>query len=161
LIGGNGWETKAMPANVRSLGHIYTREHNAFNSTPVAVLNIARDSMADVGYSPATRVFEAAGAAACIITDAWEGIELFLDPDREVLVAKDGAAVAEHLAALMPERARKLGDAAHRRVLAEHTNPHRAGEGEHVLNGLVPRGARTQRAHVAGRPSTSPPSPAS
>ena len=80
-----------MPANVRHLGHVYTREHNAFNCTPLAVLNVARDSMADIGFSPATRVFEAAGAGACLITDAWEGIELFLDPGEEVLVARDGA----------------------------------------------------------------------
>ncbi|HEV2080239.1 MAG TPA: hypothetical protein VGR19_10155, partial [Allosphingosinicella sp.] len=71
LIGGNGWETKQMPANVRHLGHVYTHQHNAFNCTPLAVLNVARDSMADIGFSPATRVFEAAGAAACLITDAW------------------------------------------------------------------------------------------
>ncbi len=51
------------------------------------MLNISRESMARYGFSPATRVFEAAGAGACLITDAWEGIELFLEPDREVLVA--------------------------------------------------------------------------
>ncbi len=121
LIGGNGWESKAMPANVRHRGHVYTAEHNAFNCTPAAVLNVARDSMAQVGFSPATRVFEAAGAAACLITDAWEGIEQFLAPDREVLVARDGQDVAEHLAALTPERARAIGQAALARVLAEHT----------------------------------------
>jgi spore maturation protein CgeB len=80
LLGGNGWETKAMPANVRHRGHVYTAEHNAFNCTPRAVLNVARDSMAHIGFSPATRVFEAAGAGACLITDAWEGIEMFLKP---------------------------------------------------------------------------------
>ena len=121
LIGGNGWETKAMPGNVRHRGHVYTAEHNAFNASPLAVLNVARDSMANVGFSPATRVFEAAGAAACLITDAWEGIELFLTPDAEVLVARDGQDVAEHLAALTPERAKAIGEAALRRVLAEHT----------------------------------------
>jgi spore maturation protein CgeB len=121
LIGGNGWESKAMPGNVRHRGHVYTSEHNAFNCTPKAVLNVARDSMAHIGFSPATRVFEAAGAAACLITDAWEGIELFLTPDEEVLVARDGQDVAEHMAALTPERARAIGQAALRRVLAEHT----------------------------------------
>ncbi|MBW6525501.1 glycosyltransferase [Sphingomonas sp. RHCKR7] len=121
LIGGNGWDSKAMPANVRHRGHVFTAEHNAFNCTPRAVLNVARDSMAHVGFSPATRVFEAAGAAACLITDAWEGIELFLAPDREVLVARDGQDVADHLAALTPERARAIGAAALERVLAEHT----------------------------------------
>jgi len=121
LIGGNGWDSKAMPDNVRHRGHVYTSEHNAFNCTPKAVLNVARDSMAHVGFSPATRVFEAAGAAACLITDAWKGIELFLTPDEEVLVARDGQDVAEHMAALTPERAREIGQAALRRVLAEHT----------------------------------------
>jgi spore maturation protein CgeB len=125
LIGGNGWETKQMPENVRHLGHVYTHQHNAFNCTPLAVLNVARDSMADIGFSPATRVFEAAGAAACLITDAWEGIELFLKPDEEVLVARDGQDVAEHVRQLDPERAREIGQAALRRTLAENTYTHR------------------------------------
>jgi spore maturation protein CgeB len=125
LIGGNGWETKNMPGNVRHLGHVYTHQHNAFNCTPLAVLNIARDSMAHIGFSPATRVFEAAGAAACLITDAWEGVELFLKPDEEVLVARDGQDVADHVAALTSERARAIGRAALARILAEHTYTHR------------------------------------
>jgi spore maturation protein CgeB len=121
LLGGNGWADKAMPANVRSLGHVGTGDHNAFNCTPRAVLNVARDSMADVGFSPATRVFEAAGAAACLITDAWEGIELFLTPGEEVLVARDGQDVADHLEALTEKRAREIGAAALDRVRREHT----------------------------------------
>ena len=133
LIGGNGWETKAMPANVRHRGHVYTAEHNAFNCTPRAVLNVARDSMAHVGFSPATRVFEAAGAAACLITDAWEGIEQFLVPDREVLVARDGQDVAEHLAALTPDRAQAIGRAALARVLAEHTYTLRGAQVDALL----------------------------
>src|SRR6059058_5875214 len=133
LIGGNGWETKAMPYNVRHLGHVFTNEHNAFNCTPLAVLNIARDSMATVGFSPATRVFEAAGAGACLITDAWEGIELFLKPDEEVLVARDGHDVVEHVRALTPERAREIGCAALRRVLAEHTYAHRGAQVDELL----------------------------
>jgi spore maturation protein CgeB len=115
-----------MPANVRAIGHVGTADHNAFNCTPRAVLNVARDSMAHIGFSPATRVFEAAGAAACLITDAWEGIEQFLQPDEEVLVARDGKDVADHLEALTGERARAIGAAARRRVLAEHTYALRA-----------------------------------
>jgi spore maturation protein CgeB len=113
---------------VRHLGHVFTTEHNAFNCTPLAVLNVARDSMADVGFSPATRVFEAAGAAACLVTDAWEGIELFLEPDEEVLVARDGKDVAEHVRSLTPDRARAIGEAALRRVLGEHTYAHRGAQ---------------------------------
>ncbi|MGK6354984.1 glycosyltransferase [Sphingomonas sp. DT-207] len=121
LLGGNGWHDKPMPPNVRAIGHVGTGDHNAFNCTPRAVLNVARDSMAHIGFSPATRVFEAAGAAACLITDAWEGIELFLVPGEEVLVARDGQDVAEHLQALTEESARAIGQAALKRVLAAHT----------------------------------------
>ncbi|HEU4564901.1 MAG TPA: glycosyltransferase [Gemmatimonadaceae bacterium] len=133
LLGGSGWDDKPMPANVAYLGHVYTADHNAFNCTPRAVLNVNRESMARYGFSPPTRVFEAAGAGACLITDEWEGIEMFLEPGREVLVARDGDAVAEHVRALTPERARAIGEAAYARVLNEHTYAHRAAQVEALL----------------------------
>ena len=139
LLGGNGWHDKAMPSNIRAIGHVGTADHNAFNCTPQAVLNVARDSMAAIGFSPATRVFEAAGAAACLITDAWEGIELFLKPDSEVLVARDGQDVAEHLAALTPDRARAIGAAAKARVLAEHSYDLRGAQVDAILKSRQPR----------------------
>ncbi|WP_376099695.1 glycosyltransferase [Roseomonas sp. CCTCC AB2023176] len=140
LIGGNGWESKGTPGNVRHIGHVSTNEHNAFNTSPLAVLNIARDSMASVGFSPATRVFEAAGAGACLITDAWVGLELFLKEGEEVLVARDGTDVARHVEALTPERARAIGDAARRRILAEHTYDRRGAQVDRLLREHV--GAR-------------------
>ena len=134
LLGGNGWAGKTMPTNVRQIGHVYTRDHNAFNCTPRAVLNVNRDSMARFGFSPPTRVFEAAGAAACLITDAWNGIEIFLEPDREVLVARTAEEVVEHVRALAPERARSIGQAAYRRILTTHTYEHRASQLEKLLD---------------------------
>jgi spore maturation protein CgeB len=133
LLGGSGWADKSLPPNVRLLGHVYTRDHNAFNVSPLAVLNIARDSMAATGYSPATRVFEAAGAGACLITDAWTGLEQFLEEGREVLVARDGRDVAAHLAELTPERSRAIGEAARQRVLRDHTYALRAVEVDALL----------------------------
>jgi spore maturation protein CgeB len=135
LLGGSGWEDKAMPESVSYVGHVYTTDHNAFNCTPRAVLNVSRESMARYGFSPATRVFEAAGAGACLITDAWEGIELFLEPDAEVLVAHSGEAVAEHVSRLSPADARRIGGAAYARVMAEHTYAHRAAQLEALLEG--------------------------
>ncbi|HUF66971.1 MAG TPA: glycosyltransferase [Gemmatimonadaceae bacterium] len=137
LLGGSGWNDKAVAANVQLLGHVYTHEHNAFNCTPLAVLNVNRDSMVRYGFSPPTRVFEAAGAAACLITDKWEGLEPFLDPESEVLVAASGDEVAAHVSELTRERAHSIGRAAQRRVLAEHTYADRAVQLERVLD-LVP-----------------------
>ncbi|HEX8913047.1 MAG TPA: glycosyltransferase [Humisphaera sp.] len=134
LIGGNGWGDKPMPTNVADVGHVYTRDHNAFNCTPRAVLNVNRQSMARYGFSPATRVFEAAGAGACLITDAFEGVETFFEPGEEILVASTGDEVATHVESLTPERARAVGQAALRRALAEHTYDHRVGQLEEVLD---------------------------
>lgn len=135
LLGGNGWADKPMTKNVSYLGHLYTRDHNAFNCSALAVLNVSRDSMAAYGYSPATRVFEAAGAGACVITDAWEGLPMFFEPGREILVAETGPAVAEQLARLTPAEARRLGEAAKTRALAEHTYAQRVALLEQVLAG--------------------------
>ena len=134
LLGGNGWHDKSLPANVRAIGHVGTADHNAFNCSATAVLNVARDSMAAIGFSPATRVFEAAGAGACLITDSWEGIELFLEPDHEILVARDGRDVADHLARLTPERARAIGAAARARIAADHTYRQRAAQVDALFN---------------------------
>jgi spore maturation protein CgeB len=133
LLGGSGWDDKPLPPNVGYLGHVPTSAHNAFNCSPKAVLNISRDSMARFGFSPATRVFEAAGAGACIITDAWEGIGMFLEPGKEVLVARDHRDVAAHLEELTAERAREIGAAARRRILAEHTYQNRVRQLEALL----------------------------
>ncbi|MBR0557078.1 glycosyltransferase [Ciceribacter sp. L1K23] len=126
VLGGSGWSDKTMTPNVRYIGHVGTEQHNAFNVTPMAVLNISRSSMAETGFSPATRVFEAAGAGACLITDDWRGIDLFLKPGEEILVARDGHDVAELLDGLTREKAEAIGRKALARVLAEHTYAHRA-----------------------------------
>ena len=137
LLGGSGWGDKPMASNIAYLGHVGTADHNAFNVTPKAVLNISRESMAKNGFSPATRVFEAAGAGACLITDFWEGIELFLKPDEEVLVARDGHDVAQIMAELTPERAKQIGQAALGRVLNEHTYTRRAVEADQIFRSFM------------------------
>lgn len=126
LLTGGGWQDKTMPANVNYAGSIEGHEHNAFNSSPRAILNMNRGCMARYGFSPPAGVFEAAGAGACVISNKWEGIEMFLEPDREVLTAGNGEEVAEHLRQLTPEKAREIGRAAHARVLAAHTYANRA-----------------------------------
>jgi spore maturation protein CgeB len=123
--------------NVRHIGHVGTADHNAFFCSGMATLNINRDSMARFGFSPPTRVFEAAGAGTCLITDQWIGIEEFLEPNREILVAGSGEEVAAQLDALSPSRAHLIGEAARRRVLAQHTYAHRARQVTHILDGMV------------------------
>ncbi|KPH05852.1 hypothetical protein CO657_35610 (plasmid) [Rhizobium acidisoli] len=144
LLGGSGWQDKPVASNIRYIGHVPTRDHNAFNVTPTAVLNVSRASMAENGFSPATRVFEAAGAGACLITDDWEGIEFFLKPDEEILVARDGQDVAALVAGLSRQSARKIGESARQRVLTEHTYTNRAEAVDKIFRARL--GARMEAA---------------
>jgi len=140
LLGGSGWQDKPMPPNVRAIGHVGTSDHNAFFCSGRLTLNINRDSMARYGFSPPTRVFEAAGAGACLISDCWQGIDQFLEPGREVLVANDGQGVADALAALSPADAQRIANAARKRILAHHTYANRATQVDHFLNGIALKG---------------------
>jgi spore maturation protein CgeB len=134
ILGGNGWHDKELSSNVKYAGHVFTKDHNAFNSSPDAVLNISRESMANYGYSPATRVFEAAGAGACIITDYWEGIDYFFEPGKEILIAKDGDEVKDILIDLKKSFSKEIGNAAYKRVIADHTYTERANKLNLILN---------------------------
>jgi spore maturation protein CgeB len=145
ILGGSGWGDKAKPGNVRYIGHVGTQLHNSFNSSARFVLNINRDSMASYGFSPPTRVFEASASAACLISDAWAGIEMFLEPGREILIAEDGVQVAEMIRTISEERAREIGKAARKRVLAEHTYTHRALQVDAVLRNLAKERDQVQK----------------
>ncbi|HEY1141597.1 MAG TPA: glycosyltransferase [Lysobacter sp.] len=133
LLGGSGWDDVELTSNVKRLGHVSTRDHNAVNCSARMVLNVNRDSMVRFGWSPPTRVFEAAGAGACLITDAWEGIEMFLDPGSEVLVAEGPEQVNDYLRTIGPVQSRQIGERARERLLSEHTYAHRALQLERLL----------------------------
>lgn len=139
VLGGSGWVTKDTASNLRKVGHVGTGEHNAFFGSGLATLNVNRDSMARYGFSPPTRVFEAIGAGACLITDRWAGIDHFLEPDREVLVAADGAEVTAHLSALNPDRAATIASRARARILGQHTYRHRARQFQDLFVGTSSR----------------------
>src|SRR5690606_25332314 len=74
---------------------------------------------------------------ACIISDSWEGIEHFLEPGVEILLADSGDEVVDQLRHLTPKRAAVIGHRARARMLAEHTYAHRALDVEAAL-GVLP-----------------------
>jgi spore maturation protein CgeB len=133
ILGGEGWGDYSFPPNVRYIGHVPTALHTTVNSSADFVLNINRLAMVSYGYSPPTRVFEAAGCAACLITDYWQGIEQFLEPDREVLVIRDACELVDVLRNVSPERAEEIGKNAYRRVISDHTYQARAKQLDKVI----------------------------
>jgi spore maturation protein CgeB len=137
VLGGNGWDDCALPSNVRWIGHVPTGDHRAWNCSARLVLNVNRADMAATGYSPPTRVFEAAGCGACVVTDAWQGISTFFEPEREILVAQTAEDIVEYLSGTSAESAARIGAAARARVLRDHTYAQRAAELDHVLQPLA------------------------
>jgi spore maturation protein CgeB len=133
ILGGEGWGGKKLPVNVRWIGHVGTNDHNAVNCSARMVLNINRDSMANVGFSPPTRVFEAAGAGACLITDHWTGIETFFVPDREILVARSAEEIVRFLRDITAAEASAIGDRMRLRALHDHTYAQRAEQVHAIL----------------------------
>jgi spore maturation protein CgeB len=133
VLGGEGWGSRTLPKNVRWIGHVGTGYHNRINCSARMVLNINRESMANVGFSPPTRVFEAAGAGACLITDFWTGITEFFEPDREILVAKSAKDIVRFLRETSAQQSCEIGTAMRKRALKEHTYALRAQEVHKVL----------------------------
>ena len=121
VLGGEGWSGRSLPSNVRWIGHVSSTDHNRINCSARMVLNINRQSMAEVGFSPPTRVFEAAGAGACVITDAWAGIDQFFTPEKEILVASSAQEVLNYLREIPAQKAREIGAAMRTRALLDHT----------------------------------------
>jgi spore maturation protein CgeB len=133
ILGGEGWAGKSLPTNVRWIGHVATTDHNRVNCSARLVLNINRASMADTGFSPPTRVFEAAGAGACVVTDAWAGIGDFFNPGTEILVASSAEDIVRLLRTTAISQARSIGRSMRQRALRDHTYALRAAEVDEVL----------------------------
>jgi spore maturation protein CgeB len=103
------------------------------------VMNINRTSMAACGFSPPTRVFEVAGAGACLLCDEWRGIDSFFEPGKEILVIGSAEEVAAELA-LHDESARKrVGMALRERALRDHTYAQRALQAEFAFRECLAR----------------------
>ena len=104
-----------------------------------------RAAMVQMGYCPSGRLFEAAACGVPILSDYWQGLEEFFEPNSEILVARD---TDDAIAALrLPQQERlKIAKRARERVLDCHTSDHRAGQLETILG--APRFANYSRAAV-------------
>lgn len=122
-------KTIHWPKNVRRVVHLNPRWHARFYSSARLTLNVTRREMVIAGYSPSVRLFEAAACGATIVSDNWPGLDSFFTPGREILLPIDATDVARYLT-LGDSELRSIGDAAQKRVLADHTSEVRAAEFE-------------------------------
>ena len=132
------------PENVRVLPHVPPGDHSAFYSSSGLTLSITRGAMAEMGYCPSGRLFEAAACGVPILSDEWEGLDYFFEPGLEIIVARTTGHVMDALAK-SPEDLEKIGRAGRERVLEAHTARRRALELENILEAAVTLPVQTAR----------------
>jgi len=115
------------PGNVKRFEHIAPDQHPVLYSSSRATLNITRLGMAQSGYCPSGRFFEAAACGTPMLTDFWEGLDTFFDPGRELCVVRTAEDVLSCLA-MADRQLRDFGRRARSRTLDEHTGERRAVE---------------------------------
>jgi spore maturation protein CgeB len=130
-------ETFPWAANTFFVRHLPPGDHPAFFSSSPWTLNVTRGPMAEMGFCPSGRLFEAAACGAAIVTDGWNGLSHFFVPGEELVVARDAADV---LAALDMPRSESSRMAARARAHALdcHTADRRAIELEEILARIEP-----------------------
>jgi spore maturation protein CgeB len=133
FLAGAQYPPMDLPPNVTHEIHVYPRDHSALYCSSRATLNLTRQSMRKYGWSPSTRLFEAAASGACIISDDWLGLDSLFEAGSEVLLAETCQDVLRHLDSLTPERRAEIGAAARARVLREHTYTQRAEQVEAAI----------------------------
>jgi spore maturation protein CgeB len=114
------------PANVHREIHLSPREHPEFYGSQRFTLNITREAMKDAGYSPSVRLFEAGACGVPIISDWWDGLDSLFEIDSEILISSSGEETLRLLREFPDARRLALGEAARRRIQAEHTPERRA-----------------------------------
>ena len=133
LIGGAQYpESFPWQPNIHFVRHLPPPEHPAFFSSSRITLNITRQAMAEMGWCPSGRLFEAAACGTPILSDTWEGLDSFFEPGREILIGRT-TEDAVHALDLTDAELQRIAKASRERALEEHTSEHRARELEILL----------------------------
>jgi spore maturation protein CgeB len=135
-------------SNVFFVRHLPPADHPAFFASSPLTLNVTRAAMATMGYCPSGRLFEAAACGTAVLSDAWEGLDGFFEPGREIFTAATGEEAIEILSLPRQEIAR-VARAARERTLAEHTAERRAAELVEMIGGGGDRSAEVLQASVS------------
>ncbi len=136
--------------NIFFVRHLPPPDHPRFFCSSRLTLNVTRKDMAQMGWCPSGRLFEASACGVAVLSDWWEGLDDFFTPGSEVLIART---TADAIAALdLPaEEVARIGRAARERVLDEHSSAHRARELVQLLDDLdAPRARVAQPLLTAG-----------
>jgi spore maturation protein CgeB len=132
-------KTMRWPKNVKRFTHLPPSRHRSFYNAQKFTLNVTRADMVEAGYSPSVRLFEAAACGTPIISDWWDGLDSFFEPNKEILISHGSEESLHYILNISEEERQRLGAQARARVMSAHTARHRAIELEnYVLDVLKP-----------------------
>ena len=116
--------------NARYQGDLTYSQYRDFCCGSVINLNITSRTHATFRGTSTSRPFELAALKSCIVSQPYDGIETWFEPEKELVVARDEREAVERYEQLLddPEVAEEFGRRARDRVLREHTYRHRALE---------------------------------
>ncbi len=121
LIGGAQYPAEfPWSDNLYFTQHLEPAQHPAFFCSSRATLNITRQAMAEYGYCPSGRLFEAAACGTPLFSDGWEGFDTFFTPGEEVLRVNTAEDVLAGLS-LSDAELRRMAAQARDRTLQQHT----------------------------------------
>jgi spore maturation protein CgeB len=133
LLGGSQYPSiMDWPQNISCIEHISPQKHPDFYSSGLFTLNITRSVMAEMGYCPSGRLFEAAACEVPIISDYWIGLEDFFDCSNEIIIVDSTHSAIDKLGMQLDKR-QKIAKAAKERVLLYHTCEKRADDFINIL----------------------------
>lgn len=125
-VGGSGFAIPLGKANI--IGDISMSGFRRFCCSARINLNITRESHTRVYASSTARPFELAALECCMVSCPYNGIEKWFVPGREIVVLSENESPRDVYSSLLDdeESLRKIGTAARRRVLLDHTYGRRA-----------------------------------
>lgn len=102
-------------------------------------LCITRGAHAGLYGSSSSRPFELASMRCCIVANPYEGIDLWFEPDKEVIIVNSEEEAIDRYRYLLAHDAERqaMGAAAYERVQKEHTFRHRARQLVEIVKGYV------------------------
>jgi spore maturation protein CgeB len=128
LIGGAQYPQHfPWSSNIYFVRHLPPAEHAAFFCSSRLTLNVTRRAMVERGWCPSGRLFEAAACGVPMVSDVWEGLGAFFQPDEEIILAERSADVTAALE-LGDQELQTMARRARDRTLQEHSSRRRADE---------------------------------
>ncbi|HWQ93747.1 MAG TPA: glycosyltransferase [Clostridia bacterium] len=136
VIGGAQYpEDFPWTRNIFFVRHLPPSEHPAFYCSSRLTLNVTRQAMAEMGFCPSGRLFEAAACGVPILSDWWQGLDEFFAPGRQILLAHTTQDALNALECSDAQLAAMAAEA-RERTMVEHTADRRAADLEQVVEQL-------------------------